>query len=77
VRGRPYYFPRGYGYRAWGFGEYLPDPFISDQYVIYDYYDYGLPQPPPGFEWVRVGPDALLVRPYDGYILDVARGLFF
>lgn len=77
VRGRPYYFPQGFGYRVWSFGEYLPGAFFGAQYALYDYYNYGLPQPPPGFEWVRVGPDALLVRPADGYILDAARGLFF
>ncbi|HUO21096.1 MAG TPA: RcnB family protein [Caulobacteraceae bacterium] len=75
-QGRPYYLPRGFGWRAWAFGEYLPGPFFINDYVIYDPWNYGLPQPPPDFEWLRVGPDALLVRPADGYILDVARGLF-
>ncbi len=76
-RGPAYYFPAGFGYRVWSFGEFLPPPFFVSDYVLYDYWDYGLPAPPAGFEWVRVGADALLVRPVDGYILDVARNLFW
>lgn len=76
-RGPAYAYPRGFGYREWAFGEYLPGPFFISDYVIYDYWDYGLPAPPYGFEWVRVGADALLVRPVDGYILDVAHNLFW
>jgi Ni/Co efflux regulator RcnB len=76
-RGPAYAFPRGFGYRAWSFGQFLPAPFFADNYTLYDYWDYGLPAPPYGFEWVRVGADALLVRPVDGYILDVARDLFW
>jgi Ni/Co efflux regulator RcnB len=76
-RGPAYAFPRGFGYRVWSFGEFLPAPFFVADYTLYDYWDYGLPQPPPGFEWVRVGADALLVRPVDGYILDVAHNLFW
>ena len=75
-RGRPYSFPRGYGFRVWAFGDYLPGPFFAPDYVIGDYWDYGLPAPPPGFEWLQVGSDALLVRPADGYVLDVAHDLF-
>jgi Ni/Co efflux regulator RcnB len=76
-QGRPNAYPPGFAYRAWGFGQFLPGPYFADQYVLYDYWNYGLPTPPADFEWVRVGPDALLVRPGDGYILDAARGLFF
>ncbi len=76
-RGPAYDFPRGFGYRAWSFGQFLPAPFFADNYTLYDYWDYGLPTPPYGFEWVRVGADALLVRPVDGYILDVAHNLFW
>ena len=76
-RGPAYSFPRGFGYRAWSFGQFLPSPFFSNNYTLYDYWNYGLSAPPYGFEWVRVGNDALLVRPADGYILDVARNLFW
>ena len=76
-RGPAYYFPRGFGSREWSFGEFLPGPYFDNDYVLSDYWDYGLPTPPYGFEWVRVGSDALLVRPVDGYILDVAHNLFW
>ena len=76
-RGPAYSFPRGYGYREWAFGQFLPGAFFGGDDVIADYWDYGLPTPPYGFEWVRVGADALLVRPVDGYILDVAHNLFW
>lgn len=76
-RGPAYAYPRGFGFRQWSFGEFLPAPFFGGDYVIGDYWDYGLPAPPYGFEWVRVGADALLVRPVDGYILDVAHNLFW
>jgi Ni/Co efflux regulator RcnB len=33
--------------------------------------------PPPGYHWIRVGPDALLVRYGDGYVLDVVYGIFY
>ena len=75
-RGRQYFYPRGFGFRTWGFGDYLPGPYFTSDYVIGDYWDYGLQAPPPGFEWMQVGNDALLVRPSDGYVLDVAHDLF-
>ena len=55
----------------------LPFAFFASDYTLYDYWQYGLEPPPPGFEWVRVGPDALLVRPADGYVLDAVRDLFY
>ena len=39
--------------------------------------DDGLPAPPPGYHWIRFGPDALLVRYGDGYVLDGAYGIFY
>ena len=76
-RGPAYYFPRGYGYQAWGYGMYLPGAFFINDYVLYNAYNYGLQPPPPGYEWIRVGHDALLVQIGTGYILDVARDLFW
>ncbi len=74
----PYYrYPSGWGYRYWGFGSFLPEVFLAPDYTIGDYWDYGLPAPPPGYHWIRVGPDALLVRYGDGYVLDAAYGLFY
>jgi Ni/Co efflux regulator RcnB len=51
--------------------------FLTQDYTLYQYWTYGLPAPPPGYHWIRVGPDALLVRWSDGYVLDAAYGLFY
>lgn len=76
-RAAPYRYPRGFGYQTWAFGAFLPSVFLAPDYTIGDYWTYGLPAPPPGFHWIRVGPDALLVRYGDGYVLDAAYGLFY
>jgi Ni/Co efflux regulator RcnB len=73
----PYRYPRGFGYQTWAFGAFLPGAFLAPDYTLWDYWVYGLPAPPPGFHWIRVGPDALLVRYGDGYVLDAAYGLFY
>jgi Ni/Co efflux regulator RcnB len=36
----------------------------------------GLYAPPPGFVWVRFGPDLLLVNRHTGQIADVIYGAF-
>jgi Ni/Co efflux regulator RcnB len=76
-RGPSYRYPRGFGYQRWAFGAFLPSIFLAPNYTLSDYWAYGLPAPPPGFHWIRVGPDALLVRYGDGYVLDAAYGLFY
>lgn len=70
-------YPPGFGYRRWGFGSYLPAVFLAPGFYIGSYWLYGLPAPPPGYHWIRNGPDALLVRYGDGYILDAAYGIFY
>ncbi len=67
--GRGYYsVPREYWGHSWGVGAFLPLFFLT--YAFADYYDYGLPPPPPGCEWVWVGPNVLLVSIDDGYVVD-------
>jgi Ni/Co efflux regulator RcnB len=73
----PYRYPAGWTYRHWAFGAFLPFVFLATDYTLYDYWVYGLPVPPPGYHWIRVGPDALLVRYGDGYVLDAVYGIFF
>ncbi len=74
----PFYrYPPGWGYRTWAFGAFLPSVFLAPTFTIGQYWVYGLPAPPPGYHWIRVGPDALLVRYGDGYVLDAAYGIFF
>src|SRR5579862_4695212 len=45
--------PDGWYNHRWVYGEILPAFFWSQNYWIGDYYDYDLPDPPPGFIWIR------------------------
>jgi Ni/Co efflux regulator RcnB len=72
-----YRAPYGYYVRNWGFGEFLPRGWWGQDYWIGDFLDYGLPYPPPGYEWVRVGGDALMIDRYTGRIVQVVRGIFW
>jgi Ni/Co efflux regulator RcnB len=76
-RGPAYRYPAGFGYRRWAFGAFLPAAFLGADYYLGSYWTYGLPAPPAGYHWIRVGPDALLVRFGDGYVLDAAYGIFY
>jgi Ni/Co efflux regulator RcnB len=69
--------PRHWKYRRWGFGMILPSPFWVRQYWITNYWQFGLPNPPYGYVWVRYGNDALLINVRSGQILQVVYGLFY
>jgi Ni/Co efflux regulator RcnB len=68
LHGDPYRWPHGYGYRRWEVGYRLPPVFLLPEYYV-DYGPYGLEAPPPGFQWVRYGPDLLLVSLATGEVL--------
>lgn len=72
-------YARPYGYYdyQWGYGDSLPWGWYGPSYWIEDWYAFGLPIPPVGCEWVRVGRDALLIDTFDGRVLSVARLLFW
>jgi Ni/Co efflux regulator RcnB len=72
-----YRAPYGYYVRTWGFGDFLPRGWYGQDYWIGDFLDYDLPYPPPGYMWVRVGGDALMVDRYTGRIVQVVRGIFW
>ncbi len=72
-----YRWPRGFDYRRYTYGQYLPEVFFGQDYWIYDYADYSLPYPPPGTVWVRYGPDALLIDRDSGEIVQVIYGVFY
>lgn len=72
-----YAYPRGYGYQAWGVGYRLPRAYFSSQNYILDPGYYRLPPGFSGTRWVRVGPDALLIRLADRAILRAVRGLYW
>lgn len=72
----PYHGPDGYAYHRWVFGEMLPGPFWASDYLLTDFWLFGLEIPPAGYEWVRYGPDAILVHLGDGEIGEVVYGTF-
>lgn len=69
--------PVGYYARVWGFGDFLPRGWYGEQYYLTDPWDYDLPLPPPGYDWVRVGYDALLIDSYTGRVVQVVRNAFW
>ncbi|MDB5475600.1 MAG: hypothetical protein JWP49_1111, partial [Phenylobacterium sp.] len=76
-RYRPYLRPPHFFTRLWSYGEVLPRGWYGPQYLIEDWWDFDLPAPPPGYDWVRVGDDALLIDGYSGRIVQVIRAIFW
>jgi Ni/Co efflux regulator RcnB len=76
VRVTPYRYPPGYVYRQYRLGERFPLALLIAPYFIADYALFDLAPPGPALEWVRYGPDALLVNTYTGQVVDVAYGVF-
>jgi len=72
----PYHAPRGFAYRRWSYGQVLPRIYWGQQYWLSDYWLFGLDVPPVGFEWVRFGPDALLIDTNSGEVIQVVYGRF-
>ncbi len=69
--------PAGFYVHRWTFGERLPVAFYVRNYWISDFAVYGLMEPWPGYEWIRVGDDALLVDIETGEVIRVEYGLFY
>ena len=67
---RPYRWPHGYYYQRFYVGGRLPPTFWVSDYYFTDYEAIGLAAPEPGFQWVRYGPDLLLVNMNTGEIAD-------
>jgi Ni/Co efflux regulator RcnB len=72
----PYHRPAGWRDHHWVFGEFLPRAFWAREYIVADYWLFGLEIPPAGYEWVRVGADAILVSTINGEILQAEYGVF-
>jgi hypothetical protein len=73
----PFMYPHGWGYRRWVVGATLPVLFLAPAYYYAEWAGLGLPPPDPGFQWVRYGPDLLLVNVGTGQVVDVVYGAFY
>ena len=73
----PFVYPPGWAYRQWAVGAMLPPLFLVRDYWYADWATLGLAPPQPGFQWVRYGPDLLLVNVTTGQVVDVAYGVFY
>ncbi|MGH6980059.1 MAG: RcnB family protein [Stellaceae bacterium] len=76
IRGPVYAYPRGWHYRHWGIGGILPAVLFASTFYYVDYAVLGLQAPAPGYQWVRFGPDLLLVNLATGQVEDVVYGAF-
>jgi len=77
VHGGPWAYPPGWAYRRWAVGAVLPPLFLAPSYYYTGWAGLGLAPPPPGYQWVRYGPDLLLVNVPTGQVVDVAYGVFY
>jgi len=64
------------GYHRWGYGAYVPRAWLVPARFVVDFGYYNLAPPPPNFEWVQDGPDALLVNLSTGMVVQVVPGAF-
>jgi Ni/Co efflux regulator RcnB len=69
--------PTGWYDHRWSFGEFLPRTYWVRDYWLDNFAAYGLPPPPYGAVWVRVGSDALLVDEDSGEVITVEYGVFY
>ena len=72
-----YVRPAGWYAHRWVYGETLPVAWYGSNYWIVNFSLFGLIYPPYGYEWIRVGDDALLVDIDTGIILRVDYGVFY
>jgi Ni/Co efflux regulator RcnB len=72
----PYHQPAGWSAHRWAYGQILPRAYWTAEYLIADYWLFGLEVPPVGYEWVRDGADAILVSLTTGEILQVEYSVF-
>jgi Ni/Co efflux regulator RcnB len=69
--------PQGYEQHAWHRGEIMPRHHYVDRYVVVEYRNYGLQEPPHGYRWVRVDNDMVLVAIASGVIADVLLNVLY
>ena len=75
-RSAPFVYQSGYAYQRWAVGAILPPLLLAPEYFYPDWDALGLDPPPPYFEWVRYGPDLLLVNVTTGEVADTIYDAF-
>ena len=73
----PFIYPPGWAYRRWEVGAVLPPFFLAPAYYYSDWATLGLDPPPPGAQWVRYGPDLLLVDVSTGNVIESVPDVFY
>jgi len=73
----PFVYPPGWVYRRWVIGGLLPPLFLAPSYYYSEWAALGLDPPPPGFQWVRYGPDLLLVNVTTGEVVETVYDAFY
>jgi len=73
----PFAYPPGWGYRRWGIGARLPAILLAPAFFYAGWAALNLEPPPPGYAWVRYGPDLLEVNLATGEVEDVVYGVFY
>ena len=76
-QGPAFHYPRGYAYRRWAVGAFLPGIFLGANYFFDDWRGLGINRPPPGRRWVRYGPDLVLVNVRTRRVDDVIPDVFY
>ena len=72
----PYRAPKGYSHHNWRRGERLPSGYRASRYVVHDYRNYHLHNPPRGHHWVRVDRDVVLTAVGTGIVAAVIYNIF-
>ena len=72
----PYRWPPHLHYARCVVGGHFPLALLITDYIILDWMDYGLTEPADGYQWVRYGPDLVLVDADTGQIVEVIYGVF-
>jgi Ni/Co efflux regulator RcnB len=77
IHGPAFVYPRGWAYRRWTIGARLPPVLFAPAYFYPGWAALGLGAAPPGYAWVRYGPDLLEVNLTSGEVEDVVYGVFY
>ena len=76
VRAGIYRWPVGFTYHRWVVGRPLARAFFAPAYYYAGYAALGLAPPPANYQWIRYGPDLMLVNLSTGNVVDIRYGVF-